>query len=387
MRIYVTTQGARIVREGAHLLVKKGDDIYHTLFVSKLSQVCIFGRVELTAPALQLLLREGVDTVFLRKDGRYLGRLASPEPKNVFLRKQQFDRLDDEKFTLDVVRRILYGKMTSQAMLLMRIHRTRQVKEAKIKAREIRSLIKRLPETDEVDGLRGLEGRASAIYFQGLRRGLLRDFGFHRRVRRPPTDPVNAVLSLLYTFLFNRVYSAIRQANLDPYPGFLHAPDYGRFALVMDLMEEFRTIVVDTLTLSLFNLKILRQDDFVTERPEPASCLPEPPPAEGPDVVRDRYGVMSESGDGRAFDLPPQRMEDAILDEDEEDNRGRLPVKLTSEAMKRVIDNFERKMTTEIHHPVEDRSMTYGEAVLAQARLFRQVIEGQRAVYEPLILK
>jgi len=386
MRIYVTTQGARIVREGAHLLVKKGDDIYHTLFVAKLSQVCICGRAELTAPALQLLLRHGVDTVFLSKDGRYLGRLASPESKNVFLRKRQFALLDDPGFAADVCRRILYGKMTSQAMLLMRISRTRKVKEAKHKAREIRSLIKRLPEIDDIDSLRGLEGRASAIYFQGLRHGLLHDFGFRRRVRRPPTDPVNAVLSLLYTFLFNRVYSGIRQANLDPYPGFLHAPDYGRFALVMDLMEEFRTIIVDTLTLSLFNLKILQKEDFVTEHPEPESSLPTVPDS-GPDVVADRYGIMSESGDGRVFDLPPQRMEDVILEEDEEDNRGKLPVKLTPEAMKRVIENFERKMTTEIHHPVEDRTMTYGEAIVAQAHLFRQVVEGQRAVYEPLILK
>ncbi len=386
MRIYITTQGARIIREGSHLLVKKGNDIYHTLFVAKLNQVIICGRIEVTPAALQLLLREGVDTVFLTKDGRYLGRLASPEPKNVFLRKRQFDVLDNQKIVLDLCKSILYGKLTSQTMLLMRISRSRKAKDARLKAKEIRNIVKRLSTAENVAQLRGLEGRAGAIYFQGLQRGFLQSYGFCRRVRRPPTDPVNAVLSLLYTFLFNRIYSAIRQVNLDPYVGFLHTPDYGRFALVMDMMEEFRTIIVDTLTLSLFNLKVLQKEDFVIEQPEPEASMPIS--ANGaPDVVTDKYGLMSESDENRTFDVPPQRMEDDQLENDEEDTRGKLPVKLTSEAFKKVIENFERKLTTEIHHPVEDRKMTYNEAMVTQVYLFRQVLEGSRKVYEPLILK
>ncbi len=386
MRIYLTTQGARIIREGSHLLVRKGNDTYHTLFAAKLSQVIICGRVELTPAALQLLLRQGVDTVFLTRDGRYLGRLATPESKNVFLRKKQFALLDDREFALGFCRRVLYGKLTSQAVLLMRISRTRRAKDARARANEIRNLIKRLEGADTIDQLRGLEGRAGALYFQGLQRGLLQSFGFCRRVRRPPTDPVNAVLSLLYTFLFNRVYSAIRQANLDPYAGFLHTPDYGRFSLVMDLMEEFRTIIADTLTLSLFNLKVLQQEDFSIEQPEPETSMPVPD-AESVDVVRDKYGLMTETSENRVFDLPPQRMDNDILEKEEEDNRGKPAVKLTPQAFKRVVENFERKLTTEIHHPVEDRKMTYNDAIVAQAHLFRQVLEGTRKVYEPLILK
>jgi len=386
MRIYVTTQGARIVREGSHLLVKKGEDTYHTLFVAKLRQVIICGRIELTPAALHLLLKQGVDTVFLTRDGRYLGRLATPESKNVFLRKRQFDLLDDQDFSLDFCRRVLHGKMTSQAILLMRICRSRGVKDVRPKANEIRNLVKRLNAANNIEQLRGLEGRAGAIYFQGLQRGFLEAHGFYRRVRRPPTDPVNAVLSLLYTFLFNRVYSAIRQVNLDPYVGFLHAPDYGRFALVMDLMEEFRTIIVDTLTLSLFNLKVLQKKDFSIEQPRPEASIPLPE-TEAADVVADRYGLMSDTTEDCVFDVPPQRMADNITEKDEEDNRGKPAVKLTPEAFKRVVENFERKLTTEIHHPVEDRKMTYNEAIVAQAHLFRQVLEGNRRVYEPLILK
>ncbi len=386
MRIYVTTQGARIVRESSHLLVKKGEDTYHTLFVAKLSQVIICGRVELTSSALRILLKQGIDTVFLTKDGRYLGRLASPESKNFFIRKRQFSLIDNQEFTLSFCRSVLYGKITSQYMLLMRISRTRKINDCKYKAKEIKAIRARLNEVSTVDQLRGLEGRASAIYFQGLQRGFLKNHGFFRRVRRPPTDPVNAVLSLLYTFLFNRVYSSIRQANLDPYVGFLHAPDYGRLALVMDLMEEFRTIIADTLTLSLFNLNILQKNDFVVEQPKPDTSLSV---SEGdvPDIVADKYGLMSETDENRVFDLPPQRMDDIADKQEQEDNQGKLPVKLKPDAFKRVIENFERKLTTEIHHPVEDRKMTYNDAIVAQARLFRQVIVGERKVYEPLILK
>ena len=105
------------------------------------------------------------------------------------------------------------------------------------------------------------------------------------------------------------------------------------------------------------------------------------------DVVRDRYGLMTETAENRVFDLPPQRMDNDITEKDEEDNRGKPAVKLTPQAFKRVVENFERKLTTEIHHPVEDRKMTYNDAIVAQAHLFRQVIEGTRKVYEPLILK
>ena len=216
MNIYITTQGARIVREGRHLLVKKGEDTYNTLFVGKLNQIVLFGNIDITPPARAYLLRHGVDTVFCSKDGRYQGRFATPESKNVMLRKRQFTLLDEHNFGLDLCRQIVTGKLMNMITLLMRIRRTRKRDEPKNAAREIRSLFDRIATAESIDSLRGYEGRAAAVYFGSLRWGFLQDFGFNRRVRRPPTDPVNAVLSLLYTFLFNRVYAAIRQVNLDP---------------------------------------------------------------------------------------------------------------------------------------------------------------------------
>lgn len=385
MNIYITTQGARIIREGRHLLVKKGLDTYHTLFVDKLRQVVLCGNVDLTPAAVKLLLRHHVDTVFLSRNGRYLGRFDQGEPKNVMLRKRQFTLLDDQAFGLKLCKSIVQGKLTNMATLLMRIQRTRDRKEAGLKAREIRNLLAGIEAAESVDSLRGYEGRGSAIYFSGFQWGFLQNPGFHRRVRRPPTDPVNAILSLLYTFLFNRVYAAVRLVNLDPYPGFLHVPDYGRYSLVLDLMEEFRVMIADTLTLSLFNLQILQNDDFelVPETtPEPVSDQSSPP-----DVTSDTYGLMANLDDHGQFDVPAQRMNDTLADAGEEDGRGKPAVKLVPDAFKRVIENFERKMGAEFFYVPLDRNITYNEALVEQAGMYRKLVEGSLQNYQPLLLK
>ncbi|MFO7761025.1 MAG: CRISPR-associated endonuclease Cas1 [Desulfobia sp.] len=383
MKIYVTTQGARIIKEGRHLLVKKGEDTYNTLFVQKLDQVAVFGSVEITAAARRMLFKNNIDTVFLSKDGRYLGRFASPESKNFALRHKQFVLLDDQEFGLVLCRQLVRGKLTNMMTLLKRIKRTRNKKEAGRKAGEIKALLDAVDKAESIESLRGYEGRGSAIYFSALPLGFLQDHGFHRRVRRPPTDPVNAVLSLLYTFLFNRVYAAVRLNNLDPYPSFLHSPDYGRHSLVMDLMEEFRVIVVDSLVLSLFNLKILREDDFQLVRPPEAVDKKK---EEAPDVSRDLYGHISDTESKELFDLPPQRMTEEAVDEAEEGG-GKPPVRLVPAALRRVIENFERKLTTEFHYEPYDRKITYAEALRAQAGQYRKRVEGDIKIYEPLLLK
>ena len=384
MKIYITTQGARIIREGRHLLVKKGDDTYHTLFVEKLEQVVLLGNIEVTASARRVLLQNHVDTVFLTKYGRYLGRFSLAEPKNMALRQKQFLLLNNDGFGLETARSIVQGKLANMMTLLGRIKRTRGVKEAGLKAKEIKKLLAGLSRAESVDSIRGYEGKGSAFYFSAFRFGFLQDQQFYNRVRRPPTDPVNAVLSLLYTFLFNRVYAAVRLNHLDPYPAFLHLPDYGRHSLVMDLMEEFRVIIVDSLTLSLFNLNILNRDDFIIQKKTREDSVADAP--DMPDVTSDGLGQISDSESGEFFDVPSQRMEEK-REEKKYDKSGKLPVKLTSPAMHRVIENFERKLTTEFYYEPYDRKIIYGEALIAQAGLFRKYVEGEINIYEPLLLK
>lgn len=385
MVVYITTQGSRIIREGRHLLVRKGTDTYRTLFVHKLKQVLLFGNVELTSSARNMLLHHGVDTVFFTRDGRFRGRFAVEESKNVLLRKRQFLSLDNEEFGLKFCRQIVYGKLANMATLLMRISRTKKNGESAARAQEIRRLFHKLDTAQSINSLRGYEGRGSALYFSVLKLGFVRPMGFTCRVRRPPTDPVNAVLSLLYTFLFNRVYAAVRITNLDPYPSFLHTPDYGRFSLVLDLMEEFRIIIVDTLTLSLFNLNILNNDDFRIEQQE-ALCENKTDVEKTPDVTKDYYGITHDTGDISTFDTPAQRMADR-LDDNAEQKGGKPPVLLKVDAFKRVLEQFERKLTTEFFYLPEQRKITYADALVSQAGQYRKLIEGSLDVYQPVLLK
>ena len=385
MIVYVKTQGARIIKEGRHLLVKKGDGIYHTLFTYKLNQLLLFGNIEITHNAMIQLMRNNIDTVFLTRYGRYLGRLAPLESKNVFLHKKQYQLLDDTDFGLRLARSIVAGKLSNMATILMRIKRTRKRPELGSKAKEIQDLMVKLAQADNVDSVRGYEGRGSAIYFQGFRHGFVEDMGFTKRVRRPPTDPVNSVLSLLYTFLMNRVYAAVRVAGLDPYPGFLHTIDYGRYSLVLDLMEEFRSIIADTLTLSLFNLKILQKEDFRVEVPvESTSSRPEA--GIPPDVTADPIGLISmKEKESDTFDLPEQRIEEGLSSPAQ--TTGKYPVKLDPQAFKHVIDAFEKKLTTTFYYPQAERQLTYGDIIIFQAAHFRKVLEGEVDVYQPVLLK
>ena len=357
MRIYVTTQGSSIIKEGGHLLVRCGEDTHRTIFLHKVDQLILCGNVSLTPPARNALFRNGTDTVFLTRNGRYLGRFNQPEPKNIILRKCQFALAEDPEFSLRIARSIVAGKLANQAAVLLRLHRKRPNGGLAGQAEALRHIIARLDGCSSIDELRGYEGQGSALYFAVFNQGFDRDQGFSKRVRRPPTDPVNAVLSLLYTFLYNQVYSAIRQTHLDPYLGNLHAIDYGRYSLALDLMEEFRPILVDTLVFSLFNLGVLKRgEDFILQ--EESGKEPE---EEG--APEDREDESGESG----TPVPP-------------------PVLLKPESLKKVIAQFERKMATPFTCGGDDHPITYGEALTRQARLYRLCVEGSENRYKPIAM-
>lgn len=389
MVVHITRQGAKVIREGRHLIVKYLDSGVQTLFVYRLSQLVIHGNVMITPPALRLLFQEHIDTVFLRTDGRYVGRLGSGEGKNVFLRRKQFQLQEEPEFIAQVAQDVVRGKTMNMLTLLQRLKRRRKLNKAGQCAQQLRPLLKQLEQTSDLEAIRGYEGKASALYFSGLQEAFTPELGFRKRVRRPPTDPVNSVLSLLYTFLMNRCYSAVRQAGLDPYPGFLHALEYGRHSLPLDLAEEFRTIIADSLTLSLFGLGVLKQDDFYRQDDPPLPQVNEQQEASLDQACHDAIGSISGDEDedqaAEVFDMPDQRLEPTV---DEADARhGKGAVRLYSQGFKKVIEAFEKKMQVEFYHPTAQRRVTYSQALVIQALAMRQVIEGEVARYQPLLLK
>lgn len=343
MIAYVCEQGAKIRREGERLVVC-GHGQQQTLFSHQLEQLLLFGNIHVTAQGRSLILAKKIDTVFLSASGSYRGRLVTLESENVFLRKRQYSLLDNETFKLERAREIVTAKLHNQATMLGRIKREHNIKEATRSVDELKALAREAEGARTLDSLRGIEGSGAAAYFKCFALAFHQDWGFSRRVRRPPTDPVNVVLSLVYTLLVDRCHTACRIAGLDPFPANLHTLEYGRHSLPLDLVEEFRAIFSDSLTLALFNMHILKQEDF-----EP-----------GQDTGEDEW-----------HDAESQSCPKAL--------------RLRNEALKKVISAFAKKLETEFHHSQTGAQMTYAKALNWQAGAYRRVVEGEIDRYTPVL--
>ena len=259
--LYVTEMGAQVRREGQRLAVWKGKKKLQALSAFDLDQVVLFGNVGITPAAMTTALMQGIDLVLLSATGSYRGRLIGPQGRNVILRQIQYRRYEDEAFRLGAARGFVSGKVRNMRTLMMRLARRRNRNVAQT-AHRLRSFLKQVDRVGDADALRGVEGAATAAYFGVLGQFLPDNFPFVKRTRRPPKDPVNAMLSFAYTLLSSDLESAILRVGLDPYIGYLHLVDYGRPSLALDLMEEFRPVIVDALVLDLLNHGQMKTEDF-----------------------------------------------------------------------------------------------------------------------------
>ncbi len=261
MILYVTDQGAGLYRRGERLQVRRRKEVLADVPLYEVEQVVFMGPIALSTPAMGALLERGVDTVLLSTHGQYRGRLVGPARGNVLLRQKQFKRYEDEAFRLGVARAVVEGKLRNMRTLLMRLARRRGL-EVKAVAHLLRRSIQQAQQAPHAEVLRGIEGAGTAAYFKALGTFLPAELQFKGRNRRPPKDPANALLSFGYALLANSVEGAIYLVGLDPYLGFLHVVDYGRPSLALDLMEEFRPVLVDAVVLDLANHGQVQGDDF-----------------------------------------------------------------------------------------------------------------------------
>jgi CRISPR-associated protein Cas1 len=353
-------QNATVSKEGGRLLVKKEGAVSHSIHLFKLDQVVLFGNIFLTPAAIRYLLKEGVDTAFMTRQGRYLGRLQSALGKNIVLRREQFRRIEDEGFCVKTAKSIVKGKLSNLRTVLMRLNRTRTSIELDNQILSLRNLIAKVDDVDNIDSLRGYEGKGTAVYFEGFSKGFLtEDFEFPGRVRRPPTDPVNAILSLGYTLLLNQVIAAVSLVGFDPYFGTLHSMDYGRPSLALDLMEEWRSTIVDTLVLSVFNLKALIPTDF------------EEKPWAVPEIGEEKE--MAE--EGGKIDFP------------EQSEKNKVAIILTESGFRKFITQYERKMNQKVQYHLTGDQMTYRDCIREQVRHFARYLKGEESDYQPMPLR
>lgn len=327
--LYVVEQGAQLGREGQRLVVRRGPAEVSATPVHRVEQVVLVGRIQPTCGALDLLLQHGLPLHYLSSDGRLKGSFEPPVGRNVLLRRRQYQRAEEGVFRLQVSRAIVGARLGAQRLACLRWGRNHGLAEADTAAAELQRLAEESHQA-AAEALLGLEGRGTRLYYGVLRRLVAPHLPFPRRTRRPARDPVSALLNLAAGLLRVQVLTALQLVGLDPYQGFYHTLKYGRPALALDLMEEFRTGVAEAAAVAAIN----RQ-------------------AVGPDAFQERQGVWL----------------------------------LTEEALEGFIELFERRLQEEVTHPLLGRRATYRECLRLQARLLARAVLGELPAYAGFLLE
>ena len=318
----------------------------------KIDEVVVLGEVTLTASALHLLLGRNVEVTFLSHYGQFKGRLSPSLSKNAILRMAQYRAHSDMSRRCELARRFVIGKLTNQRTMLQRYNRRQADVEMRQAIGQIETLLHQLRALPlmqtsaahrlvggdnriagtPLETILGMEGAGSAAYFRCFGKLLTNQeqWPFDGRVKRPPTDPVNALLSFGYALLTNKVASAVQLVGFDHFVGYLHSSVYGRPALALDLVEEFRPIIVDAVVLTLLNHRMLTPNDFVVE-------------------------------------LGAYRLKD--------------------ERRKIFFTQLEEKLNEEMMHPLFGYKATYRRCLELQARLLAKVLTGEINEYPPLLIK
>lgn len=268
--LFVTTPNAYLAKDGETVVVRVEQEIRLRVPIHTLSGIVCFGPVTCSPFLLGLCAERGVEVSFLTDTGRFLAGVRGPVSGNVLLRRAQYRAADNDRKRLEMARCFVAGKIANARTVLLRGARETDgdaSEELEAAARALASALEETGRVNSLDALRGVEGEAARRYF-GVFPRLLRvsdpEFRMDGRSRRPPLDPLNALLSFLYTLLVHDVRGALESVGLDPAVGYLHEDRPGRPGLALDLMEEFRPFLADRVALTLINRRQIQPGDFRT---------------------------------------------------------------------------------------------------------------------------
>ncbi len=350
--LYLTEPNTLVRKDGDTLLVILPEDKQKGVSkrkqhipLIKVSQVVVMGNVTLTGSAIMALLERGVNICYCTMAGQFRGQLTSPLNKNSLLRVEQHLAHHDEERRFALARAFVRSKLSNMRTVLLRANRKR--KDEAI-ARAVEKLGKVVARLDELEAdqtppdparpqkesaygsLLGLEGAGTALYFEVFGRLLRGEWGFAGRSKRPPRDPVNALLSFGYTLLLNHVATAVNIVGFDPYVGFLHSSQFGKPALALDVMEPFRPIIVDSVVLTVLNNGMLKPEDF-----------------------REEFGAWWLKDGGR----------------------------------RTFIRKFEERLNTEVRHPIYGYRVPYRRCLELEARLVAKWLTGEVPEFRPFVVR
>ncbi|MBL8481189.1 MAG: CRISPR-associated endonuclease Cas1 [Rhodocyclaceae bacterium] len=320
--LHVQSYRGKVALEGETLVVTSDNGAAETVRLRETSQLVLAGNVYLTTPALHELMRREIPVTWTSYGGWFLGHTTGLGHKNVELRSAQYAASFDPAKSLAVARALVANKLMNQRTVLRRNWKTDTPPEAALEA--LKTLAGKAAECERMDSLLGIEGAGAAHYFRAfgsmLAPEMAVDFDFETRNRRPPTDPVNAILSFTYAMLTRAFSVTLSSVGFDIYRGYYHQPRYGRPALALDLMEPFRPLLADSVVLQVINNGEVSAGDCV---------------------------------------------------------RAAGAVALGDRARKAVVGAFERRLSHEITHPLFGYRLSYRRLIELHARLFGRHLQGE----------
>jgi CRISP-associated protein Cas1 len=335
--LYLQEQGSYVGKRSEHLVVSLERQEINRIPLAAVRQVVLFGNVQVSTQALETLVGQEIPVVLLTRYGRFIGAMTPAPSKNVMLRVNQYRTFSDPAKAISLAKAVVKAKIANQRVLLMRSLRAKgQDNEEPIRgsddpaAEEMARMLVRVDDVPTTDILLGLEGQAASAYFGAFGRMLQASvpgsgFDFQARNRRPPRDLVNALLSFGYAMLAKDTFSALLTVGFDPYLGFYHGGKHGRPSLALDLMEEFRAIIADSVVLTLVNNGMLSTSDFIAWN---GAC------------------------------------------------------QLTEAGRRTFLETYERRKATIVTHPLFGYKMSYGRMLEVQARLLAAYIRGDVPAYQ-----
>ena len=354
----ITEPGSRISYRNDQILVTRGDAEARRVRLTSLVRILVYGPSEVTSGAVGACLRNGIDVVFLTGSGRYRGRLTGHRGRNGPLRLAQYRAALDPARSLSIAKTMVEGKIRNQRNFLIRAQRRIKNEAVAGALAAMRLLVPALREAPSHDSLRGYEGQASALYFGVFGRAISNaDFTFVKRTRRPPRDPVNACLSFAYAVLTSEVESAVLASGLDPLIGFLHNPAYGRPSMALDLVEEFRPVLVDRLVLRLVNWRRVSPADFGDPQP------PEPDESSEDEVD---LGIPETGASDESAAADP-----------------RPAVHLTRTGRAVLLSSYHRGMREKVFYEPAGCRLDYRQVILRQCYAMARAIEDGASEYHP----
>jgi len=281
--LYLNTQGLFVGKSGNVLKIKEKEKVVQEVRIGELCQLNLYGNIQLSTQAIQALCENEVPIAYFSMGGWFYGITQALGVKNIFLRREQFRLADVPAYSLRLSRELVVGKIRNQRTMLQRNH----VEPPPQALTMLKCMCEQAEQAQAMDELLGIEGNAARVYFENFAGMIKRsgddadptaigasvqekpcekdefNFDFSNRNRRPPRDPVNALLSLAYSMLAKDLTIVTQAVGFDPYQGFYHQPRFGRASLALDLMEPFRPLIADSAVLSAINTRMVGAGDFV----------------------------------------------------------------------------------------------------------------------------